>query len=723
MRVDLPPIGQYSLQQRLKRDGASEVWRAYDTDLQRVVLLKFFYTDLSHTSDALAGYVRSVERVAALRHPNIVPIHDVHVLPSRQTNGSLSLLCLTTQYVEGPTFADYIRNTSALGKLPPATEVIALFTAIAQALDLAHHYGVIHGNLKPGNILFEQTNTVPGKMGTPLLTDFGQTKFLPNRSGTDIPSYLSPEQIKGTSADERSDIYALGVMLYELYTGVLPFQGKRPIAVMMQHVSATPTPPDLINPTISPSLTQVILRCLAKDPQERFPNVASLVVALADALHVPTTGDLRRSALQAEAASPPPTSSRPLPPISPTPAPLPPTLHTRRRSSLSLATIITLLFLLSAGLVASLLLTQRSAPTTQMVGHAFFLNSGQFNGSSSQGLNDEIQVDLSNLPDPATGKSYYAWLLGDTSATEIPPLSLGRLTLAQNAVHFVYAGDGAHANLLGTFSRFLITEDDAQHPASDPLLDQSTWRYYGIIPQTPSPADKLHFSMLDHMRHLLVESPELVLRGLHGGLAFWLSRNTAIASNLAHSLADDWQTKDPSALRTQLIALLDYLDGSASIGIDVPSNTPLLAPARDVQVALLGPAPQNTDPPGYVYQNEAPPGYIYLLETHINGAILSPSTTPDQRQLAIAIIKGTDAVKQQFTQIYQDAKQLLGLSNSQLLASSTLTTLDDLATQAQYAYAGRPDPSTGGSQGGVLWIYTNIQRLATFTVAPYVATA
>ena len=735
MSIELPPIGQYVLQQRLSRDSSSEVWRAYDTDSRRGVLIKFFRTDHSHASASLADYVHAVERVAGLHHPNIVPVHDVHVLPSQSSGSSTALLCLATQYVEGTTLADYIRSTSAAGKLPPAAEIISIFSALAQALDSAHHAGIIHGNLKPTNILFDQGNAVPGKPGTPMLSDFGQTKFLPGKGGNDVPSYLSPEQIKGDPADEQSDIYALGVILYEIYTGTLPFQGKRPIAVMMQHVSAPPTPPDLVNPTISPAVTQVILRCLAKNPQERFPNVAALVVALADALRVPITSSLRRLAILTDRATSIRTPSRPLsinsaPSVQPPtttfapPVHSPPTPRAQYRRSKTIVTFIALLLVLGVGLGTSLWLLPKNAPvSTQVIGNAFFLNSSRLDGNSGQGLNDELQVDLSNIPDPAAGKSYYAWLLGDSTSTEQAPIPLGRLAITRGGTHLFYPGDGRHTNLLGFISRFLIIEDDAHNPTSDPLLNQSTWRYYAAIPQIPAPADKLHFSMLDHLRHLLVESPELTIRGLHGGLAFWLNRNTAIVSNLAHSLSNDWQVKDVHSLRTHLITMLDYLDGSSSVNADVPPNTPLQVNAHDVQIALLGPAPQSSDPPGYVYQNESPPGYVYLIETHLNGAILAPAATLDQRQLAQTIIKGIDTIKLQFAQIAQDTRQLLTLPDAQLLAASTSVTINEMATQAQDAYTGHTDPAVGAAPGGSLWVYTSLQRLTAFTVAPYVQSA
>jgi hypothetical protein len=138
-----------------------------------------------------------------------------------------------------------------------------------------------------------------------------------------------------------------------------------------------------------------------------------------------------------------------------------------------------------------------------------------------------------------------------------------------------------------------------------------------------------------------------------------------------------------------------------------------------VQVALLGPAPTNPDPPGYAYGDEVSPGYVYLISEHMAGAIQSPQTTPDQRKLAVQINTRLDQEKHFFEQVQQDAKQMLNLSDTQVLGSRALTILNDLAMQAQNAYTGQLDPSTGQSDGGALWMYGNLQRLATFDIRQY----
>ena len=277
-------------------------------------------------------------------------------------------------------------------------------------------------------------------------------------------------------------------------------------------------------------------------------------------------------------------------------------------------------------LFALSLLQQHTAVvvTNQLVGHVYFLSSGQFNANSPQGINDEVQIDLSNIPDPSPGHSYYAWLLADRDVSESLPVFLGPVRVEHGNVHVLYRGDQQHTNLLGLTSRLLLTLDDARHPTNNPLLDTGTWRYYAEIPSVPSPTDKLHFSMLAHLRHLLVESPELSIRGLHGGLGFWFVRNISAVSEWANSARDAWCNKDADTMRDQVIRILDTIDGESFVHSDVAPGTPLLVDARTVQVALLGPTPTNPDPPGYAYGDEVSPGYVYLISEHMAGAIQSP---------------------------------------------------------------------------------------------------
>ena len=760
MVTGLQQIGKYKLHRRLASSHASECWKAYDGQSQHYVTIKAYHTNQPPESDTVTQFVHSIEKLASLHHSNITHIRDVYIFPSRHPDDPVaSTVCVVTDYVEGQTLAEHIRNTPSMGKMPLSSELVHLFTSAGIAIDYAHQHGIVHGNIKPGNILLYRVTTSPGQMGDPLLTDFAFARPLRSASNAGAPFYLSPEQIQGHPPDERSDIYSLGVVLYELCTGVLPFRGNRPIAIMMQHINTPPTPPALLNPTMPSALTSVILCSLSKDPRARFTSASSMTIALAQALHTPVPEALSQSAYLSDLSSGsdyyrydslqntgPPVMTQPSPSQSAwsqhswpgmvtAPAeggsstPLFPAALPGKRGKKPFnrlyAAMIGVLLLATLATIGALWLTSHNTTLApgQVVGHAFFLNSGQLNANGPEGINDELQIDLSNVSDPAAGKSYYAWLLADSSQSEAASILLGRLTVSQGKVHFLYRGDPQHINLLASVSRFLITEDNAHSPTGNPLIDASTWRYYAEIPQRPSPTDQLHFSMLDHLRHLLVESPELKLRGLHGGLAFWLARNTSIVAQLAASARDAWQNKDTVDVRDQAIRILNYLDGSTIVHTDVPHGMPLLANAHDVQVALLGPAPQNPDPAGYVYRGETPPGYVYLIGEHMNGAIQSPQTTPAQRQLAIRINAGLDDLRRLLGQVYQDAKQFVGMTNAQLLQTSSLSILNDMATQAQYAYAGQLNQSTGQAEGGALWIYGNLQRLATFDVRQYIPPA
>src|SRR5215469_9513404 len=475
MNAALRSIGKYGLHRRLASSQMDEVWLAHDSHSQRYVLLKVFYTNHQADSEAMRNFVKQAETVAALEHPNLVRLHDVLVYPSRNSNSPEgSMVCLVTDYIEGHTLADYQRSTSSTAKMRPGTHMVDLFTPISQAIDFAHQHGVIHGNLKPRNILLNSRTTAQDQIGEPLLTDFGCIKMLQQGSATTSPFYLSPEQIRGNPATERSDIYALGVILYELCTGVLPFRGNRPVAIMVQHLNTPPTPPALMNPTIPSALAQVILRSLAKEPEARFVSAASMTAALARALNTPVPEPLIQSISSADmldeshSSLSSPITSQPWE----TPSSVPVVPHTngfvpsaqrthggsgssslpsstRKRGRTGLLAprslmLISVLLLTSLGVlgVLSLGLQQRTAVVTnRLIGHAYFLSSGQFNANSPQGINDEVQIDLSNIPDPSPSHSYYAWLLADRDVSESLPVLLGAVHVEHGSAHVLFRGD------------------------------------------------------------------------------------------------------------------------------------------------------------------------------------------------------------------------------------------------------------------------------------------
>ena len=321
-------IGKYEIREPLGRGGMGEVWKAWDGQLERYVAIKVLHGNLQHDPDFLKRFIREARAVASLHHPNIVPVYDFQTLAeSRSPTGddremdSQTAAYMVMDYIEGPTLDDYIRSTSRRGRFPAAHEIIYLFTSISRAIDYAHQRGMIHRDIKPANILLDQRSTTHNLPGEPILTDFGIVKLLGASTNTlsgawlGTPSYISPEQANGHTGNERSDIYSLGVILYEVCTGVRPFSGPTPVSVIMQHIQVTPMLPSLINPGISPTLDEVILHSLQKDPLARFSSASEMAVALAQALAPASNEGLANR-------------DKPQPPASLSPGMISPRLHT-----------------------------------------------------------------------------------------------------------------------------------------------------------------------------------------------------------------------------------------------------------------------------------------------------------------------------------------------------------------------------------------------------------
>src|SRR6266516_7585493 len=183
------------------------------------------------------------------------------------------------------TLATVIQRTPRVGTFTPISDIVYLFTCIGAAVDYAHEQHIVHNNIKPTNILLDINDTAHMQSGEPMLTDFG-IAHLPGNKNNVSTLYISPEQVKGEEANPRSDIYALGVILYEVCTGVLPFQGESSMAIMMHHLNTLPTSPMLINPNIPLPLSEVILRAMAKDPKTRFATATLLARAVAEACSI-----------------------------------------------------------------------------------------------------------------------------------------------------------------------------------------------------------------------------------------------------------------------------------------------------------------------------------------------------------------------------------------------------------------------------------------------------
>ncbi len=393
-----------------------------------------------------------------------------------------------------------------------------------------------------------------------------------------------------------------------------------------------------------------------------------------------------------------------------------PTTAKRKRKGLFLTLVALLIFaLIGAGLGTWLwLIHQANSANTaslanQVVGHAVFISSGQLNENNSQGIDDELQINLQNITDPAPGKSYYAWLLSDNNKNPMGSLWLGRLIVNAGSIQFLYRGDQQHDNLIANYSRLLITEETIHSVSISPSSDRSTWRYYAELPQTTSSFGK-HFRALDHLRNLLYQGSFIHLLGIDGSLNILLLTHVQKVWEWVSSARDSWGSQAAVALIYSLVVRsLDYLDGTPLIQKDVPPGTPLLVDKVLAQVPLV----TNV-------KNTGVAGYVDRIDGELNRLISSPGITPEMHAIAskdyVALYKD---VQTWLENVRQDAKRLVSMTDAQVLQPSTQFILDDMVTQANYALVGQLDPTTDEVQPGVVQIYDDIQRLATFNVMPY----
>ncbi|HEY6287574.1 MAG TPA: hypothetical protein VIX20_18035, partial [Ktedonobacteraceae bacterium] len=388
--------------------------------------------------------------------------------------------------------------------------------------------------------------------------------------------------------------------------------------------------------------------------------------------------------------------------------------------------VLVIAALLVSGLSAFLVIhNQKSPPAAIAGGQAFYLSSGQIDPRTSQGIADQLEIDLHNIPDPQTGKSYYAWLLADRHPTaekdllQPPPLFtlpllLGRLSVNHGNVSFFYKGTAQHDDLFALSSRLLITEEDTNGTPRGPSANRSAWLYYAEIPQTYR--DSLGLSALDHIRHLFYKETVVNVLGLAGGLDNWLYNNTEKIMEWSISARDDYHTQvsDPKVIDNLFVSILDYLDGSPNAYIDAPGY-PVVADSTISKVGLLSVVPAQQKLTDLINN---PPGYLPHIQLHLLSVVSAHDATPQMRTLANKIILELRNATGWLTQVRTDAQQLVKMDAFQLAQPATQGILDDMLDNATNAYIGQLNPSTNQVVPGVLQVHYDIQHLAALTITP-----
>ncbi len=264
--VDKPRVysGRYELTHLIARGGMAQVYRAMDLQLDRPVALKVLFPELSVDRTFVERFRREAQAAANLSHPNIVPVFDWG-----EDDGSYFIVM---EYIEGRALSAVLRDPQPM----PPRQMATIGAGVAAALAFAHRHGVVHRDVKPGNVLITPEGDVK-------VTDFGIARAVNTEESLTqtgavrgTAAYFSPEQAEGKGVDSRSDIYSLGVVLYEMSVGKPPFTGDSPVAVASKHVRDTPVLPRAANPAVPPALEAGIMMAMAKDPDDRYRSAEEL---------------------------------------------------------------------------------------------------------------------------------------------------------------------------------------------------------------------------------------------------------------------------------------------------------------------------------------------------------------------------------------------------------------------------------------------------------------
>ena len=265
-------LGKYRIIEHSGSGGMAEVYKAYHPGLDCYVAIKVLHPFLATEEDFVTRFQREARIIATFRHPNIVQVYDFDA----DADGGCNYMVM--EFIDGPSLKSRLEEMSRNDAVMELDEAIRITLAVAKALDYAHKHGMVHRDIKPANIMFTQDGQI-------ILTDFGIARMVNTvtltASGAMVgtPAYMAPEQGSRTG-DERADIYSLGVVLYQLITGALPFEADTPLGIILKHINAPLTPPTELDPDLPMSVDAVIMRALAKDPENRYQTAEEFAADL-----------------------------------------------------------------------------------------------------------------------------------------------------------------------------------------------------------------------------------------------------------------------------------------------------------------------------------------------------------------------------------------------------------------------------------------------------------
>jgi serine/threonine protein kinase/ligand-binding sensor domain-containing protein len=286
-------LGPYQLVEQIGRGGMATIYKAYQASMDRYVAVKVLPSHFTEDETFVARFTQEARTLARLEHPHILPVYDY--------GEQEGITYLVMRFIDAGTLKDLITRQGALD----LRDIARILSQVGRALDYAHSEGVVHRDIKPTNVLIDER-------GDAFLTDFGIAKlvagtaqFTATGAVIGTPAYMSPEQGMAEEVDHRSDIYSLGVVLYEMATGQVPFEAETPLAVLLKHVNAPLPMPRHVRSSLPEAVERVILKAMAKSPEDRFPTARAMVNALQAAVAGTEQETVAAPPIETQAALPP----------------------------------------------------------------------------------------------------------------------------------------------------------------------------------------------------------------------------------------------------------------------------------------------------------------------------------------------------------------------------------------------------------------------------------
>jgi serine/threonine protein kinase len=537
-------LGKIIVNRLVARGGMAEVYAGNHESFGQVAV-KVMRGMLDRDSDQLARFQREAQVIEDLRHPNIVQMFYYDIIEESPY--------LVMEYIPGPSLAAYLKSLHDNKQRLPIGMVAQIVNSVASALDYAHGKGIVHRDIKPANVLLRsQTNEVQlneplPRDVEPVLTDFGLVRLLDSTmhttagsvSGT--PTYMSPEQARGEKVDKHTDIYSLGIMLYEMLAGTVPFQADTTFGMLMKHINEPPPP----IPGLSPELQAILDRTLAKDPSLRYESAGDLAREFYAIFNGETLspGTLHLAQMAREAAA----ASRQASPRQVEP-----------RSSRWIRIGVEIL----VAVILALVIFQFLRPNTVTVVPTPIPPNpntpvGRIQFDDFNFFVDRAELSLPNVAQPEAGQHYVVWFVSDDGSTF---RNIGQVEFSATGTGRLELNDPEQQNLLRDFDEVRITlEED-----NGPILERPTGEvlYSSILPP----------ETLVHLRHVLVSYQELpdqgpLIQNLWWNNLYYIERSIngdQFDEEYSAAIVQAYEKEDEALLRKRTEEVINSIVGDMS---------------------------------------------------------------------------------------------------------------------------------------------------------------